>query len=239
MFLNVSLEDVQCFAGKDGEREARDVVSAMREWCNSKEARAAVWHAGQVLRNAKSFRRTKLGGFHAVAVYFSALTLWVYCLITSIAARQSGLETPTENNSLQEQRILGQRRELEAFGPSCVLVESTNVILDGVDAPLVRSFIMFNQGQPGLGVVEKKFHTDDLREIPFCDLRHAKGVMLNAAAIIQGNYLQTASPPPMVRNLLDLMMKLGELSGKSTEASVTDSWETTVESGVDMETLDR
>ncbi|PMD43893.1 hypothetical protein L207DRAFT_421186 [Hyaloscypha variabilis F] len=197
MFLHVSLDDVQRFAGKEGESGARETVPVMREWCSSKDARIALWHAGQVLRAARSFKCTKLRGFHAVAVYFSALTLWVYGLIISDSDRKRGLDTPTQTH----------------LNP---LVETVDVVLDGDDGPDVRSFIMFNQGQPGLRYIEQSSgpEANTLNARKFCSLRRAKGVMMNAANIIQMNYpKQSACLPPMVGNLLDLMKKLGELSG--------------------------
>ena len=217
LFLHTSLDDVQRFAGKEGESGARDIVPAMREWCFSKDARIAIWHAGQVLRAARSFKCTKLRGFHAVAVYFSALTLWVYGLIISDSDRKSGFDTPAQNGIRPSEQEKGDKNRLTNFSthPN-PLLESVNVVLDGDDGPEIRSFIMFNQGQPGLRYQERPAAPDSesLQAEEFCGLRRAKGVMLNAAAIIQTNYPeQSACLPPMVGNLLDLMKKLGELSG--------------------------
>ncbi|KAE9377617.1 hypothetical protein N431DRAFT_478819 [Stipitochalara longipes BDJ] len=217
MFLHVSLDDVQRFAGKEGECGARDIVPAMREWCSSKDARIAIWHAGQVLRAAKSFKCTKLRGFHAVAVYFSALTLWVYGLIISDSDRKSGFDTSTQNGIMYSEQERRDRNRLPNFSthPN-PLLESASVVLDGDDGPEIRSFIMFNQGQPGLRNNERPSAPDDDRLYTgeFYGLRRAKGVMVNAAAIIQMNYPKhSACLPPMVGNLLELMKKLGELSG--------------------------
>jgi hypothetical protein len=217
MFLHVSLDDVQRFAGKEGESGARETVPVMREWCSSKDARIALWHAGQVLRAARSFKCTKLRGFHAVAVYFSALTLWVYGLVISDSDRKSGLDTPTQSGIRCSEQEKREGYRLHSFSAHLSpLVETVDVVLDGDDGPDVRSFIMFNQGQPGLRYTEQSSGPEAkaLNAREFCSLRRAKGVMMNATTVIQMNYpKQSACLPPMVGNLLDLMKKLGELSG--------------------------
>ena len=222
MFLNVSLDDVHRFAGKDGERDAREIVPSMRNWCHGKEARRAIWHAGQVLRAAKSFRRAQLRGFHAVAVYFSALTLWAYGLIINDANLHSGLNTPTQNESIPG-RTPWKRQTPRKFS-NCGLTSTDEdpaaVVLDGFDVPEIRLFIMFNQGQPGLTSTDSKHYDSASQKPPFCILRHTKSVMLNAAGILQANYSHKSNSPPLiVRTLLDLMRKLAELSGKEAEAT--------------------
>ncbi|CZR68099.1 uncharacterized protein PAC_17998 [Phialocephala subalpina] len=216
MLLHVSLDDVQRFAGKEGESSAREIVPAMREWCYSKDARIAIWHAGQVLRAAKDFQHTKLRGFHAVAVYFSALTMWVYGLIISDSDRRSGFDTPMQDRiAVSEQEQRGKHRQFTFPAQSNSLVESASVFLDEDDGPEIRSFIMFNQGRPGLRCTETpRSKENEQYEAQFCRLQCAKGVMMNAAAIIQTNHPEeTTCLPPMVGNLLDLMKILGELSG--------------------------
>ncbi|KAH7628682.1 hypothetical protein B0T09DRAFT_344404 [Sordaria sp. MPI-SDFR-AT-0083] len=99
--LHVDLNQLQSFAGKAGEEEARRASAHFlhqhhypgtgREgngpggaggggggWVRSTDARYAVWHAGQVFRAARGLPPTGLRGFNAMAVYFASLTLWVY-----------------------------------------------------------------------------------------------------------------------------------------------------------------
>ncbi|KAK3388990.1 hypothetical protein B0T20DRAFT_511002 [Sordaria brevicollis] len=94
--LHVDLNQLQSFAGKAGEEEARrasahflnqegnepsGIGSGGGGWVRSTEARHAVWHAGQVFRAARALPPTGLMGFNAMAVYFASLTLWVYGLL--------------------------------------------------------------------------------------------------------------------------------------------------------------
>ncbi|KAH6684053.1 hypothetical protein B0J14DRAFT_693318 [Halenospora varia] len=78
MILHVTLEDLQRFAGKFGEEEARKANESFAIWASTQEARMAIWHAGQVLRAARQLSPAKLRGFTAIAVYFAALALWIY-----------------------------------------------------------------------------------------------------------------------------------------------------------------
>ena len=222
MFLNVSLDDVQRFAGKDGERDAREIVPSMRNWCHSKEARRAIWHAGQALRAAKSFHPTQLKGFHAVAFYFSALTLWVYGLIINDANLNSGLRTPIPNEPLPNHSPLDRHepRDLLSHGLNNLHDDSTLVVLDGWDDQKVRLFINFNQGQPGLTSTNSKHSSSASPYSSFCSLHLPRSVLMNAVSILQANYShKSSSPPLMVRTLLGLMKKLAELSGRDMEVA--------------------
>lgn len=89
MFLNLSLDDLQLFAGKDGEENARRVYPSLQIWAGSREARQALWHAGQVLRFAKLFPPNHLKDFYAVAVHHASLALWAYGVITKANAKSA------------------------------------------------------------------------------------------------------------------------------------------------------
>lgn len=98
MHLHASLDDMQRFAGKYGEAEARRACASLllvnnnnnnnndpdgcsSSWPTTRSARAAVWHAGQVLRAARSVPPYQLRGADAIAVYYAALTLWVWAVL--------------------------------------------------------------------------------------------------------------------------------------------------------------
>ncbi|KAJ5636967.1 uncharacterized protein N7484_010280 [Penicillium longicatenatum] len=54
MALNVSPRELQRFAGRLGEEEAATTHHLLREWMVGPEFKTAVWHAGQILRIARS-----------------------------------------------------------------------------------------------------------------------------------------------------------------------------------------
>lgn len=102
MILHVSPDEVQKFAGKAGEEEARRATASLEQhWLNTSEARYAAWHAGQVFLNARRLPPASLRGFNAIAVYMASLTLWVYGLLTYPSA-SSTLLTPTHDGSFSE-----------------------------------------------------------------------------------------------------------------------------------------
>lgn len=87
MNLHLSLDDLQLFSGKEGEEQARRVFPNLRDWAQSSEGRQALWHAGQVLRQAKLFPPGHLKDFYAVAVHHAALAIWAYGVVTKAAGK--------------------------------------------------------------------------------------------------------------------------------------------------------
>ncbi|TVY14421.1 hypothetical protein LARI1_G005836 [Lachnellula arida] len=78
MNLHVSFEELQLFAGKEGNEEAQRVYPLLKQWFGNRKSREAIFHAGQVLRAANSFPSSQLRDFYAVALYHVALCVWVY-----------------------------------------------------------------------------------------------------------------------------------------------------------------
>ncbi|KXH43386.1 hypothetical protein CNYM01_08603 [Colletotrichum nymphaeae SA-01] len=121
MNLHLSLNDLQLFSGKEGEDQARRVFGDLREWSQSAEARQSLWHAGQILRQAKMFPQGHLKDFYAIAVHHAALACWTY----GVVAKTSGTgKTPVQG------------------------FDQEKVFLDGTESNLVHRFIGFNQGRP-------------------------------------------------------------------------------------------
>ncbi|KAK2045056.1 hypothetical protein LZ31DRAFT_266552 [Colletotrichum somersetense] len=118
MNLHLSLNDLQLFSGKEGEDQARRVLGDLREWSQSAEARQSLWHAGQILRQAKMFPQGHLKDFYAVAVHHAALACWTYGVVS------------------------------KASGNQPVQYKQEKVFLDGTESNLVHRFIGFNQGHP-------------------------------------------------------------------------------------------
>jgi hypothetical protein len=128
MILHASPEDLQRFAGKFGEDEARKASTEFQAWVETPEARVSVWHAGQVLRVADNLMPAQLRGFNAIAVYYATITLWVFGLTSS-----SGTKTG----------LLGVGKK----------PEGGEVVLNDVDTGAVRDFRSGGDGLPGLRLV--------------------------------------------------------------------------------------
>jgi hypothetical protein len=57
MNLHVSIDDLQLFAGREGEEQAKKIYPTLQQWVEGRDARQTLWHAGQVLREAMLFPR--------------------------------------------------------------------------------------------------------------------------------------------------------------------------------------
>lgn len=146
MHLYVSLEDIQIFAGKEGESEARKRVPQLQTWCQSGEAREAVYHAGQALKAAAQFEAGTLRGFSAVAVYHASLVLWTYGILVEPKSRNSGPPTfvqldVEDSKDLQRFLMMGQgtpciadysSRERSSLGFSTLSITNPPKVMNAV-----------------------------------------------------------------------------------------------------------
>lgn len=219
MKLHVSLDDIQLFTGRAGEEEARKVYPLIRAWTEESESRTAVWHAGQLFRVARSFEKTRLRDFYAVAVHHAALTLWVYGMVVSNTSRQSGLQTPVGQSPFNHQTPSGQRSRQQQVPANIVAANSSRkkLYLDGHDEKAGRAFAQLRLGVPGLQRTTKKAPEagSGTATLPglFCPLYDSKGVMSVAASVLRGNFPRSREGlPPLVENLASLMDELGKLS---------------------------
>jgi hypothetical protein len=119
MNLHVSMDDLQLFAGKEGEEQARRVYPILQQWSESTDARQAIWHAGQILRQAKLFPNGHLKDFYAVGVHHAALAIWAFGVVVKATRHES---TPKENQD--------------------------TVLIDGLESTQVQRYIGFGQGRP-------------------------------------------------------------------------------------------
>ncbi|KAI7354837.1 benzoate 4-monooxygenase cytochrome-like protein P450 [Hortaea werneckii] len=192
MTLHVDLEDVQTFSGKSGEEEARKVLPRIREWTDSAGARTALRHAGQIFLIARSFEKTKLRDFYAVAVYHAALTMWVYGMVASNSGLQSG-----------EDASLNTSTYLPSGGPCGA--PRQHIALDGSDEKSLKAFTLLGQGVPGI---------HDLNG-DFVPLLNCKAIMSIATALLHNNFPQSIHGlPALVANLASLLNELSRLSSR-------------------------
>jgi hypothetical protein len=118
--LNAPLDDIQLFAGLEGQEEARNAYPALREWVKTAAARQALWHAGQLLRAAEGLPGYLLCNFNAIAVYHAGLILWGYGFLKRSVPSVS---TPGDN-------------------------PQSTVVLNDEDSLNARRFITLNRGNP-------------------------------------------------------------------------------------------
>lgn len=188
MLLQVSPDEIQRYAGKGGEEESSRASTVLQNWVQNSGARKAVWHAGQVFHAARFLHPAEIRGFYAIAVYFAALTLWVYSHISGLMTRSGEFASKHQLASKSDQEI------------------DSKVVLDGETSRETRVFLSVGQGEPGLTE-----HASESETI-FASLKDPNVVLKIARQIYRNNYPVLTEPlPPLVENLGNLMRDLSSL----------------------------
>lgn len=184
MILHVSLDHLQKFAGKAGEEESRRAAISLEEgWANASEARYAIWHAGQVLHNARRLPPAALRGFNAISVYLASLTLWVYGLLSSSPSNKA-----QSNDDLQA----------NSDDPNSRLV-----LMDQDESRDTKAFLQLDKGIPALTVSgDPRAGVESLSN---------PGMILTIARnVFRENFpVRTEPLPPLVESLGNLLKDLG------------------------------
>lgn len=182
MNLHVSFEELQLFAGKEGNEEAQRVYPLLRHWFDNRRSRQAIYHAGQVLKAASAFPSNQLRDFFAVALYHCALCFWVWGVCSLGTSR---------TKQLSNHDIPGEGDEL--------------IWLDGEDTPDTRRFIAISRGIPMI-----RGHTRNGESNQGCRLDNPKAVMESIINVMSRNCTNGSNVlPPLVENLGQLMRDLG------------------------------
>ncbi|KAF9638877.1 hypothetical protein BFW01_g9774 [Lasiodiplodia theobromae] len=181
MHLHASLDDMQRFAGKYGEAEARRACASMlvnnnnndpnssnsdfssSSWPTTRASRTAVWHAGQVLRAARSVPPYQLRGADAIAVYYAALTLWVWAVLRERMTASAGAVTTTMTDgtgggrgggvvhSMHTDLVVGGSAGAAGAADSVGAHGTVPVRLDGAKGREQEAFLAHGVGTPVLG----------------------------------------------------------------------------------------
>ncbi|KAJ5819425.1 hypothetical protein N7474_005016 [Penicillium riverlandense] len=190
MYLHVDVDAIQRFVGKLGELDARRAYPGLRDWSRTKGARTSIWHAGQVLRAARSVSAYQLRGFDSLAIYHSALVLWVYGLLQC-----------------------GETRRLEMSTPMSETDRAPSVALDGPEYQATRAFLGHDHGRPGLTMYQHRNGQEGEAEV-FCELSKPRSIMAVARQVFEGSCprsLPNDILPPIIQNLCNLIEDLGNL----------------------------
>ncbi|KAJ5573302.1 hypothetical protein N7450_010286 [Penicillium hetheringtonii] len=192
MYLHIDIDGIQRFVGKLGEHDARRAYPALRDWSQTKEARTAIWHAGQVLRAARNVAAYQFRGFDSLSIYHAALVLWVYGLLHCGENRRTEVHTPLSEADL-----------------------APIIALDGLEDQTTKAFLARGIGRPGLTMYDVRGTNDwDDKVTVFCELGKPRSVMAVAKQIFENNcplLLPDDVYPPMIQNLCALIEDLGNL----------------------------
>ncbi|KAK5000649.1 hypothetical protein LTR66_000561, partial [Elasticomyces elasticus] len=175
MHLHMSLEDVQLFAGLEGQGEAYRVYPSLRDWVKTSAARQAVWHASQVIRAAKSLPPCSIRDFRAVALYHASLACWAYGLI----------------------RVAEQRPRSSMQAPQ----QDQTVWLDDTETTAVQRFIGLDRGLPCLH--DSPSETSRVSSAFLSDPSAVMELIIGI--LQDNHKTDSGSKPPLVENLIQLM----------------------------------
>jgi hypothetical protein len=90
LHFSVSIDQLECLAGKEGLDEAQSAYTMAQQWVKSSECRRALWHAGQLLRLTRALSTNAMTEFHAAAIYHVGLCLWAYCMVSTEETSNTG-----------------------------------------------------------------------------------------------------------------------------------------------------
>jgi hypothetical protein len=201
MYLHANIDTVMRFAGRCGEGEAHRAYTQLQLWSGTKDARIAICHAGQVLRNARRIPPYQFRGPDSFMVYHAIMLLWTYSMILGDRADKTTspdtLPIPTNSNS-----------------------NTDTIFLDGggIDQDAKRvAFISANRGTPSLQIIAAHHSAQDrqgTRGQPLvCNLKYPSQVMEVGVSLLLAAHPTShlSNGPPLLRALRNLMEELGKL----------------------------
>ena len=200
MYLYVNLDTITRFAGKCGEEEAHRAYTHLQSWSQTKEARTAVCHAGQVLRAARAIPPHQNRGTDSFIVFHAIMVLWTFSMMMRDQAKRTGTTTPIRTHAAPSQS-----------SPVVFLDDATSPNQRNIDA-----FIILNKGTPCLHIISAhaKVATepaDHHHEI--CNLRYPSQVMKTGVKLFDASHPDDnrETGPPLLKALCGLMEELGGL----------------------------
>lgn len=192
LYLNINMDIIQRFVGKFGEVEARKAYFLLREWGQTKEARCAVWHAGQIFRIARQVPPYQLRGFDSIVIYHAALILWVYALLKCGESKHTA--QPTHGCTDRP------------------IASSSAIYLDQEENSLTRAFLAHGSGRPGVTLPLSE-EREDGQSFQFCGLNQPRDIMAVALQIYESHtpLMPGQILPPLISNIRELVRDLGSL----------------------------
>ena len=187
MHLHMPLEEIQQSAGLE---EVHPVQQTLREWAQSQASRRAVWHAGQVVREARVLPSQHFRDFNAVALYHAGLAFWAYGVSSRVGVSSSSPHPGRGQSPPQSEDLFP-------------------VWLDDIWGEAVNRFISLEKGMPAL-------HHTLLDKPPsnLCDINAVLDVVLG---VMRQEHQPHKLRPPLVENLIHLLEGLRDSSGNNSQ----------------------
>jgi len=200
MYLHVNLDLITRFAGKCGESAANSAYTHLSPWSQTKEARVAIWHAGQVVRAARQIPPYQIRGPDSFMLYHAIMVLWTYSMMTRDLAKKTGTTTPMRT------------RPSSLPGKVIYLDDAASDNQAGVNA-----FIATNSGIPCLRIISTHqpvaSESGAIARPEICNLKYPSQVMKVGVMLLESTHpdVDRETGPPLVRALCGLMEELGGL----------------------------
>jgi hypothetical protein len=206
MSLHVDLDTIMRFVGKYGDEEAREAYQDLLLWSKTKQARTAIWHAGQTLRAVECIPPYMLRGSEALVVSHAVIVLWTYSMMLNDAARRTGSATPSR----------GKQDAMSSDFSFFSNVNSDTVLLNGPSTPTTEAYLLLGSGKPCLRSphpLRSNLHERPQPQNDLWNLRNPSAVMKVSSVLLQNNCPndERENLPQMIRSLCDLMDELGNL----------------------------
>ncbi|KAJ4376924.1 hypothetical protein N0V86_006362 [Didymella sp. IMI 355093] len=197
MFLYVNLDTITRFAGKCGETAANSAYIHLSPWSQTKEARIAVCHAGQVLRAARHIPPYQIRGPDSFMIYHAIMVLWTYSMMVRDRAKKTGTTTPMR---------------IQPSSPPSKIVYLDDAVSDNQRD--IDAFILRNEGIPCLHIISmhRAVATESNRP-ELCNLKYPSQVMKTGVRLLDASHPEVDREigPPLMRALCGLMEELGGL----------------------------
>ncbi|CAN9190210.1 unnamed protein product [Alternaria alternata] len=200
MYLHVNLDLITRFAGKCGESAANSAYTHLSPWSQTKEARIAICHAGQVVRAARHIPPYQIRGPDSFMLYHAIMVLWTYSMMMRDRAKKTGTTTP-------------MRAQSSSFLSKVIYLDDAA----SENQTSINSFILMNSGIPCLRIISthqpvaSESGVADRPEI--CNLKYPSQVMEVGVRLLDTTHpdVDRETGPPLVRALCGLMEELGGL----------------------------
>lgn len=220
-----SIDTILRFAGKFGEAEAYRAYKMLQPWSQRKEARIAIYHAGQVLCAAKQISPYQLRGSDSMIVWHAVMVLWTWSMMRKARDKRSSQERPTNENKNENEPSQATTSSAPTHNNDVVTgipaSAKSIILLDDplLDQMVVDSFILTGSLRPFL-LAESALRSTSQSKINASTESHHVVSLEDPAKImdIGIRILERSHPdverkdgPPMARSLCALLEELGGL----------------------------
>ena len=200
MYLHVNLDLITRFAGKCGESAANSAYTHLSPWSQTKEARIAIYHAGQLIRAARHIPPYQIRGPDSFILYHAIMVLWTYSMMVRDRAKKTGTTTPLRT---------------QPSSPPSKLVYLDDAASDNQSD--VDTFILTHRGTPCLHIISTHMSVNvdprmsDRPEV--CNLNYPSQVMKVGVRLLDASHpdVDRETGPPLMRALCGIMEELGGL----------------------------